>query len=79
MEVVRPGAPPASLTISFQPAWKVRRHSVWGRMSMPAFWWQKGQVPVADFRRLERGMGGSVDSVQIWSMPDSRFSRSAMR
>ena len=44
------------LTISFQPAWWIRRQSGCSRLSMPAFWLQKGQVPVADFRRLERGM-----------------------
>ena len=27
---------------------------------MPAFWLQKGQVPAADFRRLERSMKISV-------------------
>ena len=27
---------------------------------MPAFWLQKGKVPAADFRKLERGMGSSV-------------------
>ena len=46
----------ACLTISFQPAWKVRRHSGCSRLRIPAFWWQKWQVPAADFRRLERGM-----------------------
>ena len=38
----------------------------------------EGEVPAADFRRLERGMGVTVDSVQIWSMSDSRFSWSTI-
>ena len=46
----------ASLTISFQPAWKVRRHWGCSREIRPAFWRQKGQVAAADFRRLERGI-----------------------
>ena len=48
------------------------------RLRIPAFWCQKGQVPAADFRRLERGMGVTVDSVQIWWMSDSRFSWSTI-
>ena len=46
----------ASLTISFHPAWWVRRHSGCLRLRMPVLWWQKGQVLVADFRGLERGI-----------------------
>ena len=56
MELVRPSGVGGSLTISFQPAWKVRRQSGCSRLRMPAFWLQKGQVPAADFRRLERGI-----------------------
>ena len=33
-----------------------RRDSGCSRLRMPALWWQKGQVPAADFRRLERGI-----------------------
>ena len=47
-------------------------------LRIPAFWCQKGQVPAADFRRSERGMGVTVDSVQIWSMPVRRFSWSTI-
>ena len=46
----------AMATISVQPDWKVSWQSRWARVMMPAFWLQKGHVPVADFRRLERGM-----------------------
>ena len=46
----------ASLTISFQPAWWVRRQPWCSRESMPACWLQKGEVPTVDFKRLETGM-----------------------
>ena len=48
----RPG-----LSSSFQLGWRVRRHSGCSRLRIPVFWWQKGQVPAADFSRLERGKG----------------------
>ena len=48
------------------------------RLRIPTFWWQKEQEPAADFRRLERGMGVTVDSVQIWWMSNSRFSWSTI-
>ena len=31
------------------------------REMMPAFWWQKGQVPAANFGMSEKGMGVTVD------------------
>ena len=47
--------PPAvSVIVSFQPAWWIRRHSGCSRDRVPALSWQKGQVPAADFRGLER-------------------------
>ena len=29
---------------------------MWERFRMPAFWWQKGQGPAAEQRRLEMGI-----------------------
>ena len=57
MELVRPGGTGGEPDHFVQPAWWARRHSGCSPERMPAFWWQKGQVPAADFRRLERGTG----------------------
>ena len=42
------------------------------RAMMPAFWWQKGQVPAVDFRILGKGIGFVISmevSVRLLGVP----------